>query len=237
MLRLESRFSDISCSLVTFSPDSRELAYFAQASGMQLVVRDGVEGASYEGVFGALLYSPDSKHLLHAANQRGRQFMVHDGNACRAFDYIVIGGNEVFSRNSARVAYVAKQGDGQFVVVDDRTESAFAGIGAQSVTFSADSKRTMYIARIGDKRFVVCDGRTGNRYANVSCPAFTPDGKRAVCVAQLDRGHGLVIDQTGVYQCDGFVMIGGGCLRFDVDDTLRVAALIAGGLYSIEMKL
>jgi hypothetical protein len=163
--------------------------------------------------------------------------MVLDSTPCQLFDYIVIGENEIFSPNSARVAYVAKEGDKQFVVVDDRTESPFDGIGGRSVSFSLDSKRIAYIARMADKKFVVYDGVEKTRYNNVWCPVFSDDSAHLAYVAQLDRGHGIIIDESLVYQCDGVVLIGGGSLLFGANSRLNAVALIGGGLYSLEMKL
>jgi S1-C subfamily serine protease len=81
-----------SVGLLTFSPDSRRLAYAAvRTSGgkrRMLVVVDGKEGKEYDQIGGGFqwpppdvpVFSPDSRHLAYVASSRtGKRWLVVDG--------------------------------------------------------------------------------------------------------------------------------------------------------------
>jgi hypothetical protein len=68
------------------------------------------------------------------------------------------------SPNSQRVAYAARVGTKQFVVVDGNEEKPYDAIMPDTLRFSPDSQRVAYAARVGTKRFVVVDGRRDKQY-------------------------------------------------------------------------
>lgn len=68
------------------------------------------------------------------------------------------------SPDSRRVAYLAKMGNKQFVVVDGKEEKQYDSIGGGTLIFSPDSKRVAYGATIGNKWFVVVDGKEEKQY-------------------------------------------------------------------------
>jgi hypothetical protein len=121
-----------------FSPDGKHMAYIAVRNGRELVVMDGLEGKDYFMV-SDLEFSPDSKHMAYTVVrtfcERGHscgrnQLVVEDGVEGKAYEYIPGGveldwlkhmvwwGEPVFSPDSKHLAYVAREGGAEFVVVD-----------------------------------------------------------------------------------------------------------------------
>jgi len=223
---------------LVFSPNSQEVAYGAALDGThQLVIRDGVEGSRYYGVPGRPVYSSDSRRLLHPAGDGVHQFIVVDGSARRAFDHIVIGQNEIFSKDCCHIAYAIKEGDHQHVAVDDAPGPPFDGIGVASVCLSSDGRRVAYRARVANSRFVVCDNQPKPPRVNVWGLLFSPDAAHLAHVAEVGRRHAVVVDDEVVFECDGVLSAAAGhALRFDGDRRLRFVALMGGALYSVAVE-
>src|SRR5262245_33553524 len=55
------------------------------------------------------------------------------------------------SPDGRTLAYVARDGHGQYVVVQGSKQKSYDGIGTGGIVFSANSKRTGYLALTGDK--------------------------------------------------------------------------------------
>ena len=87
-------------------------------------------------------------------------------------EYDVIGEGPVFSANSKRVAYVARKGKTQLVVVDGQPGPEYDGFGTGSLVFSADGKHVAYVAGKGQKQLVVVDGQPGPEHDGIVL--FTP---------------------------------------------------------------
>jgi Tol biopolymer transport system component len=96
---------------VTFSPDSRRVAYQAERVHKRffvvqrrrgLVVVDGKEGNEYEGIGEATLtFGPDSKRVAYWAQRGNRSLIVLDGLEANAYDGFLRGSELVFdSANS-----------------------------------------------------------------------------------------------------------------------------------------
>lgn len=63
----------------------------------------------------------------------------------------------VFSPDSKRLAYLAKDGDSSLIVLDGKAGERFKGIAG--MIFSADSKHFAYIAKSGPRMVVIRDER------------------------------------------------------------------------------
>jgi hypothetical protein len=90
------------------------------------------------------------------------------------------------SPDCKHVAYVAKEGDKKFVVVDGKEEKKYDGISIMEGTpiFSPDSKRVAYVAGEGGKWFVVVDGKEGKKnYDFIGGHLFSPDCKHVAYAA------------------------------------------------------
>ena len=78
-------------------------------------------------------------------------------------EYEGIGGMSLkFSPHSERVAYAAKVGSKQFVVVDGKEQKQYDGVGL--LTFSPQGNHIAYAAKRGDKWLVVIDGKEEKQY-------------------------------------------------------------------------
>jgi dipeptidyl aminopeptidase/acylaminoacyl peptidase len=71
------------------------------------------------------------------------------------------------SPDSRRVAYMAQEGNKQFVVVDGKEEKKYDGIGEGTLIFSPDSRRVAYVAQEGNKWVVVVDGKEEKKYDGI----------------------------------------------------------------------
>ena len=76
---------------------------------------------------------------------------------------LYIPGSFTESPDSKQVAYTARVGKKQFVVVDGKEGKQYDKIGEGTPIFSPDSKRVAYAAKVGKKCFVVVDGKEGKR--------------------------------------------------------------------------
>jgi len=68
-----------SASNITFSPDSKSLAYVASSTGKQYVVVNGEIRGEYDGEYG-LYFSPDSKKIAYWAKKGSNWFIVVNGS-------------------------------------------------------------------------------------------------------------------------------------------------------------
>jgi hypothetical protein len=139
------RYDGIITGPPVFSPDSHHVAYTvahvarpgdSQPSPepmTQWVVVDGVEGKEYGGIGReSLVFSPDSRRVAYVARRGGKELVVVDGVEGNEYGGIqarpgfgptpgvlgVLEGSLVFSPDSRHVAYLARRGDKQFLVVD-----------------------------------------------------------------------------------------------------------------------
>jgi len=142
------------------------------------------------------------------------------------------------SPDSKRVAYVARVGDKQFVVVDGKEEKQYDGIGEGTPIFSPDSKRVAYNARVGDKWLVVADGKEEKRYDGIGTTLiFSPDSKRVAYKALVGDKQLVVVDGKEEKQYDGIVTLGGGRIIFDPPDSLHYLAAKGSGIYLVEERI
>jgi len=125
------------------------------------------------------------------------------------------------SPNSQRVAYAARVGTKQFVVMDGNEEKPYDAIVPDTLRFSPDSQRVAYAARVGTKQFVVVDGREERRYDGVleGTLSFSPDSQRVdmpvLCTGRIggrDRPAGILPRALG--QC-GDHLAGSGIQRLE----------------------
>ncbi len=101
--------------LITWSPDSSQLAYVVSKKGKHFVVFNGKEGKQYDFIDG-LSFSPDGKYLAYAAYNRktNKWVVVINEQEGKAYDYIysksvwdedasvIAGGSPVFRSQSLR---------------------------------------------------------------------------------------------------------------------------------------
>jgi hypothetical protein len=117
---------------LVFSPDSQRLAYGCKRRGKWMVVLDGKEGPTFDGVGeDSLRFSPDSKRFMYAAGRAQLLFAVIDGIESRVPEEMLAPG-PVFSPDSRHVAYAGGPGgkNGRsWLVVDGQKSEPYNQIG------------------------------------------------------------------------------------------------------------
>jgi Tol biopolymer transport system component len=104
-----------SVGAVTFSPDSKRVAYTVNN---QFVIVDGIEGVRYDTIVtDSPTFSPDSQRVAYVAEADNKQFVVVDGMEGKQYDSIVIpnGGNISFDSPDS-FHYLACEGDIVYLV-------------------------------------------------------------------------------------------------------------------------
>jgi len=100
----------------------------------------------------------------------------------------------VLSPDRRHVAYVVRQGDSQFVVLDDNAHAPYRAIGIGSVIFSANGKSVAYVALQGTETLAVLNGKEHARYADIGDRSIvlSQDGRRVAYAAKRAAGQWLV---------------------------------------------
>lgn len=221
---------------VVISPNGEHFAYFDKTAPSNGIVIDGIADKTNRIIrcpwwqcspdqLAGLFFSPNGERLAYATMEKpqaavsapqqqisewaGRQCMVIDRIAGAWYDDI---DKPVFSPNSQRYAYVARQGKQWYVVVDGQQGKGYDELGLyprphaatdarhrhamMNITpvFSADSQHIAYAARKADKWIVVHDGREGTPYDIVSDLTFSAAGDHLAYVAKRNHQAYLVYD-------------------------------------------
>lgn len=169
----ERRYQSV--NRLTFSPDSTKLAFCAVGSdNFPIIVLDGKEGKPNLMLLSALLFSPDSKRLAYVAVVNwtaGRQAVIVDGKAGKAYTNV---SDTVWSKDSQKLAYVARTSDYQHapqfcVVHGDQEGKPYRVILPGSVCFSPDSKQLIYVAANSTQGpfFIVSDKGEGPSHSYI----------------------------------------------------------------------
>jgi dipeptidyl aminopeptidase/acylaminoacyl peptidase len=188
---------------LTFSGDSRHVAYVATVDGKDLPVVDSREGAFRGEIWGGTRGGGGSLRLNYDGTRHA--FVARKGNA-PAFGIVIDGvmdrlnvdpndGAPVFSPDGKRLAYIAQEGSQRFVVLDGKPGAKYEAIYKGTLTFSPDGKRLAYCAGKGGMRTVVLDGAEGTPHkdAMVSTLRFSPDGTKLAYAAQLESGKWAIV--------------------------------------------
>lgn len=188
---------------LTFSGDSRHVAYVATVEGKDLPVVDGREGAFRGEIWGGTRAGGGTLRL----NRDGTRvaFVARKGNA-PAFGVVIDGamdrpvvdpndGAPAFSPDGKRLAYIAQEGAQRFVVLDGKPGPKYDTIYKGTLTFSPESGRLAYLAGKGGQWVVVVDGAEGKPRTNVVVTTlrFSPDGARLAYAAETAPGKWAVV--------------------------------------------
>ena len=202
--KLTGPYESTRAQTVRFSPDGKRLIFFAKREGKWRLVIDGREQRVTCDEFGK--GSPQvnadlTRYAYHGCRgewKTGEHFAVIDGVEGPMCDSIW---PITFNPDGTRVAYRARQGDKQFVVVDGARGPDYDKIGKDNPVFSPDGKRVAYFAKKGDKWRLVLDGQEqpllvdGFRSGH---PVFSPDSRRVAyraCRGTWEDGkHFVVVD-------------------------------------------
>lgn len=197
-----------------FSPDSRRFGYWAKSRGVWRAVIDGEEATGYAAT-GPPCFSPDNKRVAYAAIGAGKLSVEDFGRLVwtRPGDaqwFLVVDGDSqpglgempdpslLFSPDGRRIAYLAKHGRNDSVVVDGSEGKPYRDV--DLLRFSPDGKRVAYLA---ERKVVVVDGVEGKRYDEVGLPHFSPDSKRVAYWAKRGGRQFVVVDGAEGVEYDG----------------------------------
>lgn len=190
---------------LTFSPNSKHVAYAVRVGSEWKVVVDGVEGKGYRALDG-LTFSPDSRSLAYRASiRRGAELVVVDGTQGREYDRV---SKPMFFPSTGEVVYAAERSGKWVLVVGGVEGKEYDGIAAKFVKFSPDGERFAYPAIRAEKTLMVIDGSDGKEYDDVSTPVFSPDSKRIAYVAIRDGKHSVILDGVPGNPYDGISALG-----------------------------
>jgi len=215
---------------VTFSPDSRVVAYAANREGAWFAVFGEKELGPYADIGKTSpVVSPDCKHVAYAALLGGRGWIAVLDDTVIAGPYEGFSpGGLLFSPDSSKLAYVIKNGNVWTVVVNGREQRSHRSVLELSLAFSPDSKRLAYMARAEETGFfrrrkmvamLVVDDKPGPTWPHDESSGrngvsneivFSPDSQRiAYAVAQEGRWT-WIVDGAAQVKVDGFVSGWGG---------------------------
>ena len=235
-----ARYEAVYKGTLTFSPDSKRLAYFAGKGGMRTVVLDGAEGAPHrDAMVSTLRFSPDGTKLAYAAQlESGKWAVVVNGQAGTAFDYIGSFTGVNWSPDSRRLAYAGLVDKQWGAVVDD---AGFPYDAIASMVFSPDSRRAAFHAQTDGKWVLVVNAPDGTYSSRLKSDSvlnetliFTPDGKYLLYGAMTNgRPHMVVNGQPARSFYEAIWNIDGGRLVIDTPTSFSYIAMKDGKIYLV----
>ncbi len=105
-------------------------------------------------------------------------------------------GSVSFSADGRQVAYIARKGGKQFVVVGDKPDQPYDAVWKDTMALSRDGQRIAYSGKRGDKWFLVLDGKERQPYENTGSIIFSSDGRLVSCEVK-DKGSWFILIYDG----------------------------------------
>jgi hypothetical protein len=178
------------------SPSGKTWASTAKVDGKLVMMVNGVASQAYAEIQHAeSLFPAGDERVVFAAttptDSKTPARVIVDGKAGKAYAQ-VRGDSILFSPDKTAMAYVAGDGNKNFLVVDGVEGAAFDGV--DDLRFSSKSV-SAYRARRGAEYFVVVGDKTWGPYADVKPRSlvFSPDGKTAAWAVFGKDGNWLVL--------------------------------------------
>ncbi len=163
------------------SPSGATWACMSKTDDELVVMVNGVLGKVYSQIqHGKTLFPAGDERVIYGASildgSKTPARIVVDGKEGKAYTQ-VRGNSVVFSAGKKTMAYVAGDGNKNFVVVDGAEGPAFDDI--YDLRFSPVGSCLAYGARRGLEHFIVEDGKEHGPYENIQRASlvFRPDGK------------------------------------------------------------
>ena len=223
--------------LITFSADSRRVAFVAVIGKEVLAVVDGVVGKRYDAIGDGglwerqqkrgytlpkyspgIVFSPNGQRFAYRGQFQDKAMVVVDGQESKIYDGIIA--DPTFSPDSLHLAFPAVLSGQYFIVVNGQQPSeGYEHV--ESAVFSPDSRRVAYAASDGSNSFVVVDGKDGRPYDRVRSIIFSPNSRRLAYVAMQFQVEFVVTDGLNGKRYDGVV----GPVLFSTDNQ-RVAYVV-----------
>lgn len=184
----EGCYDGVALHDITFSSDSRSVAYPVREGGHWFVMHDGRPGPPADGIAGLVL-SGNGTRLAYAALRGDVWHVVVDGRYGEPFDAL-FSGSLRFDASGQRVAFAAERGGRAAVVIDGRIGPPYDGIG--DLEFSPDGRHLGYVAREGSTARLIVDGTGGSPHDAISEFRFAPSGPGTAYLAR-DAGRWFMI--------------------------------------------
>ena len=158
---------------------------------------DHVHSVRGGGNAGTAVASPDGKHIALVREVGSRYVVELDGVVSQQWDGIgfftdatdrEVAGKLLFSPDSGRLAYVAREGEKVVLVMGDQKVQIEARDfnRAGNLTFSSANRYAMVVRKPGEKAWVVVDGVTHGPYGDVRELQFSGDGKHVAWLVQTN---------------------------------------------------
>jgi len=162
-----------------FSADGKSMSVIVRSDGKWHVVVDGRWGEAFDKIEISSSFSADGKSFLYRAQRDGKAFVVAGDKKIGPFDE----SSWAEFMSGDVLAYCAKSGEKEFVVVGDQRGEEFEYVMIPSL--SPDRTRIAYVAWSDAGNCVVVDGKRQyelgkDRGRDV---VFAPDGKSVVFTA------------------------------------------------------
>ncbi|HJM63261.1 MAG TPA: hypothetical protein QGF50_06080 [Roseibacillus sp.] len=193
------------------SPSGATWACMAKTDDKLVMMVNGVPGKVYSQIqHGETMFPAGDERVVYGAStldgSKTPARIVVDGKEGKAYTQVT-GDSVIFSADRKSMAYVAGDGNKNFVVLDGAEGAKFDEI--YDLRFSPVGSRLAYGARRGLEHFVVDGGKELGSYENIQQGSlvFSPDGKALAWAAFVDDGNwhvcvdGKMIDSG----CDGVV--------------------------------
>ena len=189
-------------SMLFFSSDNQHLAYVATLGSEQFVVLDGVEKTHYKEILTCgcswgqeIEFSPDGNRLAYIATKGQKPIAVIDGEE---FEYDGIEFPILFSPDSKRVVYVARNLNGEAYIIMDGIEGPkydYIDTANDNFLFSPDSNRFAYSAAKGNDWFVVTDAGQSQPMEGMAFDViFSPDSQHIAYDFEINGQKVMVLD-------------------------------------------
>jgi len=197
---------------ITFSADSRHVAYAAVDGRKWFMVIDGQAGPPYDTLAPPRFHGTDS--LPTYAVQKGQKWSLIRNGVPDSVAYDALQYNPTTGPVGGHWAYAVREGKQWFMVVDGRRDPAVDELWVMDMVFSADGTHCAYPARAGGKEFVMVDGVAGPRWDGASSICFSPDGRRTAYVVRKGKKEFVLLDGVAGPMTDGVLRNG---ISFDPD--------------------
>jgi len=191
------------------SPSGETWACMSMTDNKLVMMVNGVPGKVYSEIqHGETMFPAGDERVIYGAStldgSKTPARIVVDGKEGKAYTQVT-GDSVIFSPDKKSMAYIAGDGNQNFVVLDGAEGAKFDEI--YDLRFSPVGSRLAYGARRGLEHFVVDGGKELGPYENVEQGSlvFSPDGKALAWAAFVDDGNWHV--------CVDGKMIDSGCER------------------------
>ena len=169
------------------SPSGQTWASTAKRNGKFVMMVNGVPSKAYAEIqHGDSLFPAGDERVVFAVSLLGESktpaHMVVDGKEGKAYAQVT-GDSVVFSADKKSMAYIAGDGNKNFVVLNGMEGPAFDQVA--DLRFSPTGSVLAYRARRGLEHFVLVDGNSMGPYGEVGARSlvFSPDGKSVAWTA------------------------------------------------------